>query len=79
MGCGSLPCSSTILDTPPQLRLDHQAGIRVFQLGLGSRLASRAPVECAPEGGQISGGVLTGLPDMLILELVRAEISQRRM
>jgi hypothetical protein len=41
MGCGSLPCSSTILDTPPPSRLDHQAGIRVFQLGLASRLTSR--------------------------------------
>ncbi len=36
-------------------------------------------MECAPWGERLSGGVLTGLPDVLILKLLRAEISQRRM
>src|SRR4051794_21704771 len=37
------------------------------------------PMDCAPEGGQRSGCCFASLPDVLILELLWAQIAQRRM
>lgn len=85
-GCvrGSQPRSPVII--PLVGRISSRAGKlrRLWKLGSDAMgglcqtaCKSDPGLECALGVDESSGGVLTGLPDVLILELLRAEIPQR--